>query len=79
MSERGDKQVSVTWKYTANFLLVVLVGFFGWFGTIVWGRQTDLEKQAGEIPLLKQSIENLTKAVDRLTTRFDTAAAKHEK
>lgn len=75
MSEQ-DKQVSVSWKYLANILIVVLIGFFGWFGTIVWGRQNDVENKANEIPLLRQSVELLTKAVDRLTTRFDDAATQ---
>lgn len=80
MSENhGDKQVSVSWKYLANLLIIVLIAGFGWFDNTVWARQTALEEKVAEIPLLRQSIDLLTRSVDRLTTRFDTASAKHEK
>lgn len=73
MSDR-DKQVSVSWKYTTQVLLGVLIVGFGWFGTTVWGRLDKQAETTAIIPVLSERIEALTKSVDRLTQRLDNAA-----
>jgi hypothetical protein len=71
--ENGNKQVSVSWKYMTQVLLGVVIVGGGWFCNLSWGK---VQEHETAITRLTDQMQENTKALDRLTVRFDNLSAQ---